>query len=116
MNPRQADLSVHLYVVSMMERGSQSFARRFSHRSSRTKRPGQGFVLVIGLSPAHLSYDQRMQPLQIERQTDQAPLASDGLLAAQRELPEAQHLFDDADHRLDRACARAVDCFPKRSF
>src|SRR4051794_31220103 len=57
-----------------------------------------------------------MQPLQIERQTDQTPLARGGLLAAQRELPEPQHLFDDTDHRLNRAFAHAVDRLPDRGF
>src|SRR5262245_62499724 len=57
-----------------------------------------------------------MQSLQIERQTDQAPLASSSLLAAQRELPEAQYLFNDADHRLDRAFAQAVDPLPNRTL
>src|SRR5258706_16471801 len=57
-----------------------------------------------------------MQPLQIECQADQTPLARSGLLAAQRELTEAQHLFDDADHWLDRAFAQAVDRFPELGF
>src|SRR2546423_11274114 len=52
-----------------------------------------------------------MQPLQIERHTDQTPLASRGLLAAQRELAKAQHLFDDPDHGLNRAFAQPVNRF-----
>src|SRR6266487_2226135 len=97
MDALQASLSVHLYVVSMMELGFQSFAWRFPHRfdpntASRTRPPT---CYRIGI--AHLSGEQDMQPLQIERQTDQAPFASDSLLTAQRELPEPDHLFDDAD-------------------
>src|SRR6266545_1535191 len=57
-----------------------------------------------------------MQPLQIERQTDQPPLTSGGLLAAQRELAEAQHLFDNPDHWLDRAFAQPIDRFPDRAL
>ncbi len=57
-----------------------------------------------------------MQPLQIERQTDQTPLARGGHLAAQRELAEAQHLFDNPNHGLDRAFAQAVDHFPEHGF
>src|SRR5262245_26868603 len=57
-----------------------------------------------------------MQALQIERQTDQAPLTSGCLLAAQRELTEAHHLFDDADDWLDRAFAQAIDRLSNRSF
>ncbi len=53
-----------------------------------------------------------MQPLQIERQADQTPLATSGLLAAQRELAEAQHFLNNADHRLDRAFAQAINPFP----
>src|SRR5436853_437608 len=55
-----------------------------------------------------------MQPLQIERQTDQTPLASGGHLPAQRELAKAQYLFDDADHRFDRAFAQPVDRLAER--
>ena len=50
-----------------------------------------------------------MQPLQIERQTDQTPLARGGRFPAQRELAKAQYLFDDANHWFDRAFAQAVD-------
>jgi cation:H+ antiporter len=45
-----------------------------------------------------------MEALEIERQTDQTPLARGGQFPAQGELTEAGHLFDDADHRFDRAC------------
>src|SRR6266545_6472283 len=57
-----------------------------------------------------------MQPLQIERQADQTPLASGGWLAAQRELAKAQHLLTNTDHRLDRAFAQAVNRFPDGSL
>src|SRR6266508_3643807 len=102
MDAPQAGLSVHLYAVSMLELGFQSFAWRFCHRSTPTQRRGLGLVLGSGLSPAHLALEQSMQPLQIERQTDQTPLARAGQLAAQRELAKAHYLFDDANHGLDR--------------
>ena len=44
-----------------------------------------------------------MEALEIEGQTDQAPLESFGRFTAQGELAEAQHLLDDADHQLDDA-------------
>src|SRR6266536_4060894 len=68
------------------------------------------------MKPAPLALEQSMQPLQIERHTDQTPFARRSLFAAQRELPEAQHLFDDPDHRLNRAFAHAIDRLPKRGF
>src|SRR5215211_2213447 len=98
----------------MLELGFQSFAWRFCHRSTPTQRRGPGLVLVSGLSPARLALEQAMQPLQIERQTDQTPLARSRVLATQRELSESQHLFDDADHRLNCAFAQPVDRLPDR--
>src|SRR6266700_5653684 len=44
-----------------------------------------------------------MEALEIERQTDQAPLARRRRDPTQGELAEAQHLLDDADHRFDGA-------------
>src|SRR5438309_4440318 len=55
-----------------------------------------------------------MEALEIERQTDQAPLASGGQDSTQGELAEAQHLLDDADHRFDATLACAVDRFAQR--
>ena len=55
-----------------------------------------------------------METLEIEGQTDQAPLASGGQFTAQGELAEAQHLLDDADHRFDGAFARPIDRFAQR--
>ena len=52
-----------------------------------------------------------MEALEIERQTDQAPLARRRRDPPQGELAEAQHLLDDADHRFNRAFACAVDGF-----
>src|SRR2546428_2588949 len=52
-----------------------------------------------------------MEALKIESQTDQTPLASSRLGPTQRELAEAQHLLDDADHRFDGAFASPVDGF-----
>src|SRR5205807_6229500 len=52
-----------------------------------------------------------MEALQIESQTDQTPLASSSLGPTERELAEAQHLLDDADHRFDGAFASPVDGF-----
>src|SRR6266566_1766741 len=68
------------------------------------------------MTAPQLVTEQGMQPLQIECQADQAPLARGGLLAAQRELAEAHDLFNDADYRLDRAFAQAVDRFPDHGF
>jgi hypothetical protein len=39
-----------------------------------------------------------MEAIEIEGQTDQTPLTSCRLDTSQRELAEAMHLFDDADH------------------
>src|SRR5207237_1523763 len=52
-----------------------------------------------------------MEALEIERQTDQAPLARRRRDPTQGELAEAQHLFDDADYRFDRAFAYPIDRF-----
>ena len=52
-----------------------------------------------------------MQPLPMERHTDQTPLATGGLSAAPRELATAQHFLHHADHWRDRACAQAADRF-----
>src|SRR5450759_452798 len=55
-----------------------------------------------------------MEALEIESQTDQTPLTSSSLDTTERELAEAQHLLDDADHRFDGAFARPVDGFAQR--
>ena len=52
-----------------------------------------------------------MEALEIERQTDQAPLACRRPDPTQGELAEAEHLLDDADHRFDGTLARAIDSF-----
>src|SRR5258708_27181937 len=52
-----------------------------------------------------------MEALEIERQTDQTPLASRRLYSTQGELAEAEHLFDDPEHRFDGTLARPVDRF-----
>ncbi len=46
-----------------------------------------------------------MEALEIEHQTDQAPLESLRLNPTQGELAEAKHLLDDAEHRFDGAFA-----------
>src|SRR5579859_2072683 len=56
-----------------------------------------------------------MEALEIERQTDQAPLARRRRDPTQGELAEAEDLFDDPDHRFDRAFACPVDRFAQRS-
>ena len=55
-----------------------------------------------------------MEALKIESQTDQTPLESRSLGSTQRELAEAQHLLDNADHRFDGAFASPVDGFAYR--
>ena len=57
-----------------------------------------------------------MQPIQIERQTHETPLACAGALAAQRELAEAQDLFDDPNHGFNRGFADAIDGLAKHRF
>jgi hypothetical protein len=52
-----------------------------------------------------------MEALEIESQTDQAPLACNRRCPAQRELAKAQYLLDDPDHRFDGAFARPIDRF-----
>src|SRR5260370_11764227 len=54
-----------------------------------------------------------MEALEIERQTDQTPLASGRLYPTQGELAEAEHLLDDPDHRFNRVLACPVDRFPQ---
>ena len=54
---------------------------------------------------------QPRQPLQGPGETYQAPFARDRSQTTQRELPEPQFFFDDADHRLGRRLAQAVDSF-----
>src|SRR3989442_402950 len=56
-----------------------------------------------------------MEALEIESQTDQAPLASRRRYSPQGELAEAEYLFDDPDHWFDRAFACPVDRFAQRS-
>ena len=51
-----------------------------------------------------------MEALEIERQTDQTPLAR-RQAPTQGELAEAEDLFDDADHRFDGPFARPIDRF-----
>src|SRR5438270_12207078 len=55
-----------------------------------------------------------MEALEIERQTEQAPLACHRPEPTQGELAEAQHLLDDVDHRFDGAFACPVDGFAQR--
>ena len=57
----------------------------------------------------HLGGHQLVQPLQVPGQTDKAPLPSGGLQPAQRELAESQDLFDNANDRLNRGLAPAVN-------
>src|SRR5258708_4803740 len=57
-----------------------------------------------------------MEALEIEGQTDQAPLESLGQFPAQGELAEAQHLLDDAEHRFDGAFACPGDRFAQRGL
>ncbi len=54
-----------------------------------------------------------METLEIEGQTDQTPFTGYCLDTSQRELAEAQPLFDDPDHRFDGAFACPVDRFTK---
>src|SRR5437016_12501919 len=55
-----------------------------------------------------------MEALEIEGQTDQTPLARCRRDPTQGELAEAEHLFDDADYRFDRAFAYPIDRFAQR--
>ncbi len=55
-----------------------------------------------------------MEALEIESQTDQTPFASSSLSTTERELAEAQHLFDDSDHWFDGAFASPIDRFAQR--
>src|SRR2546428_7961314 len=55
-----------------------------------------------------------MEALETERQTAQAPLARRRRDPTQGKLTEAEYLFDDADHRFDRAFACRVDGFAQR--
>src|SRR5437667_10699509 len=55
-----------------------------------------------------------MEALEIESQTDQAPLTGSSLFTAQRELAKAQHLLNNPDHGFDGAFACAVDGFAQR--
>src|SRR5712691_8341267 len=55
-----------------------------------------------------------MEALEIEGQTDQAPLACRRRDPTQGKLAEAEYLLDDADHRFDGAFACRVDGFAQR--
>src|SRR5437588_8880047 len=55
-----------------------------------------------------------MEALEIERQTDQAPLTRRRRDSTQGELAKAEYLLDDADHRFDGAFACSVDRFAQR--
>src|SRR6266702_7662206 len=52
-----------------------------------------------------------MEALEIERQTDQTPLTCGRRCPTQGELAEAEHLFDDAEHRFNGAFAYSVNRF-----
>jgi hypothetical protein len=52
---------------------------------------------------------QAMQSLQVESQTYQAPLTRHSCQATQRELPEPQRFFDDANHRFNRGLTQPID-------
>ena len=52
-----------------------------------------------------------MEALEIESETNQAPLASRRSDPSQGELAEAENLFDDPDDRFDGAFACSVDRF-----
>jgi hypothetical protein len=67
---------------------------------------GRTHLITLALGP-----EDGMEALEIEGQTDQAPLARGGLLSAQGELAKAEHLLDDADHRFDGAFTCAIDGF-----
>ncbi len=56
-----------------------------------------------------------MEALEIEGQTDQAPLASRRRCPTQGELAEAEDLFDDPDYWFNCAFACPVDRFTQRS-
>ncbi len=71
---------------------------------------------LISARRTQLSSRQGVQPLQIEGDTDQTPLAPSRLLAAQGELPKAQHFLNDADHRLHRTFPQPVDRLAHRRF
>jgi len=72
---------------------------------------------VRGCYPLHaLAGGQPVQPLQVPGQTYQTPLTRGRSQTAQRELPEPQYFLDDADHRLDRRLAQAVDGFANLSL
>ena len=70
-----------------------SLFRRFSSGSRRAEIP-------LGLGGLR---HQHMQALQVEAQTDQAPLARCGCQTPQGELPKAQDFFDNANHRFHGA-------------
>src|SRR5713226_5083914 len=55
-----------------------------------------------------------MEALEIESQTDQAPLTSRRRCPTQGELTEAQYLFDDPDHWFDRVFACPINRFAQR--
>jgi hypothetical protein len=83
---------------------SQPIGARFLPHGPSFPPPG-AMVERLHLSTAQ----QHVQALQVEGQTDQAPLASHGGQAPQRELAKAQHFLDDPDHGLHRRLAQRVD-------
>ena len=67
---------------------------------------GRTHIVALALRPEY-----GMEALEVEGQTDQAPLARGGLCSAQGELAKAEHLLDDANHRFDGAFTCAIDSF-----
>src|ERR1700680_3440546 len=83
-------------------------------RSAITGRTAPVMMRSVGWKhavPRGLGPEEGMEALEIESQADKAPLASRRPFPAQRELAEAEHLLDDADHRFDGTLARAIDSF-----
>jgi hypothetical protein len=78
--------------------------------------PIQSGDAVRGWGSHHLGSCQLVEPLQVPGQTDQAPLPSRGLQTTQGELPEPQHLLDNANNRFNRGLAQAVNSFAQFSL
>ena len=59
---------------------------------------------------------ENMQPLQVEGETNQAPLPRRRREPAQRELSKTQDFLDDPDHRLHGTLSQAVNRLPDFSL
>ena len=92
-------------VVSsaMLSEGSGVSAEARDRFCGVSRHGGAFFSLLCRRQP-----DQTMQPLTVVSEIDQLPLTFNFLMPAQHEPREAEHVFDNPEHRLHRLLAQPV--------